>query len=101
MSALRASGKGGPPPSRDPPATTPSLPRTRGRVLVRRGLVLREAALEHAAGEDADEAAVLRHRHALQVALLERVERLVERHAGVEREQRLLRDVAGARGTGV
>ena len=60
-------------------------------------LVLDEAALDHRPREDADEAAVLDHRHALEVVLLQLPEPLLERHPALEREVGLLRDLAERR----
>ena len=66
-----------------------------GRVV--RLLVLGEAPLQDAAREDADEAAVLDHRHALGVVLLEEAEGLVERDVGVDRVVRLLGETRRSR----
>ena len=62
-----------------------------------RRLVLGETALQHGPREDPDEPAVLDDGHALEVVLLERVERLLQVHRRVEREERRLGDLAHRR----
>src|SRR6478736_1690398 len=57
-----------------------------------RRLVFGEPPLHARAREDADELPVLDHGHALVVVLLEKRERVVEAHRGIDRGIRLLGD---------
>src|SRR4051812_34932003 len=81
------------------PTGTSSTPVYRGLSVVEglRRLVLRQAALEHAAGEDADELAVVHDRDALGVVVLEELEGLIQREPGGERPAGRLRDLADLR----
>ena len=66
-----------------------------GLVLGRR-LVLGQPSLQHRAREHADEPSVLEDGHPLEVLLLEKTERLVERELGADRVQRHLDDLPQA-----
>src|SRR5262249_23664974 len=74
----------------------------RARILGQwRRLILGETSLQGAPREHADEPSFLSHRHALEIVVLEKPERLVKRQAGVEREPWGLGDLAYRRRRGV